>query len=146
MPGPISFRPTPAERAGLQRLARQRPGGKVSDVLRDLIRDRLPELANEADLIAALDESYRKLTIALTPSPTGAGLAVIDGAVPRSPDAPPVEQVAAVEAREHAGRVAVELVGRGEFEGCRVLLMIAPAGRRVRFEVVPSELTPAMPA
>jgi hypothetical protein len=127
--------------AGLRRLAEPQ-GGNVSRVLQELIAEKVGELAGEAELIGALDHAYRRLQISLSPSPAGA-LAVIDKAEQHTTDAPPVEQIAAVAAREHAGHVAVELVGVGDFAGTRVLLMVAPAGRRLRFEVLPSELTPA---
>jgi predicted transcriptional regulator len=140
--GPISFRPTDEVRAQLHRLARSR-GETVSAALKALIAERLPELAREDELIAAIDENWRKLTIAMSHSEAGP-LPVVVEVEPRTSDAPRLEDVAVVEARRRGDRVAVELVGRGEHAGARILLLVAPAGRSVRFEVIPSELTPAM--
>ena len=141
--GPISFRPTDEVRAQLHRLARSR-GETVSAAVQALIADNLPELAREHELIAALDASWVKLTIALSHSPAGPLPVVVD-VEPRTADAPPLESVAVVEARRRGPRVAVELAGRGEYAGTRILLMIAPAGRPLKFEIIPSQLTPAVP-
>jgi predicted transcriptional regulator len=138
---PISFRPSDDVRAQLHRLARSR-GETVSAAVKALIAERLPELAREDELIAALDASYAKLTIALSHSEAGP-LPVIVDVEPRAADAPALEEVAVVEARRRGERVAVELAGRGEYAGTRILLMIAPAGRAVKFEIIPSQLTPA---
>lgn len=137
----VNVRLTGQERTQLERIAQ--PSGSISAAVRSLIADRMPELAREGELIAALDECYAKLTIAVSPSQAGT-VPVVVKVDTRTVDAPALEEIAVVEARRRGDQVAVELVGRGEFEGCRVLLVVAPAGRSVKFEVVPSELTPAM--
>jgi hypothetical protein len=137
---PISVRLSPDERAGLRRVA---PGGTVSDAVKQLIADRLPELAREGELIAALDEAFRKLTIAVSPSQAGT-VPVVVKAERRTRDAPALEDLAVVEARRRGAQVAIELVGRGEFESTRIMLVVAPVGRRVKFEVVPGELASAV--
>lgn len=118
-------------------------GEKVSDVLRGLIREQLSELGRERVLIDALAERWTRLTIDLSWG-DGEPLPKVISAEPRSPDAPPLREICEVAARGRGAQVAIELVGRGSYEDCRVMLVVAPAGRSVRFEVVPAELTPAM--
>lgn len=138
----VTVRLSDEQSAGLRRIAEPR-GGNVSSVLQELIGEKIGELAREPELIAALDEAFRKLTIAVSPSRAGT-VPVVVKVDTRTVDAPALEDIAVVEARRRGDQVAVELVGRGEFDGCRVLLVVAPAGRRVRFEVVPGDLSPTM--
>lgn len=134
----VSVRMTEAERSQLARLG----DGNVSSAVRLLIAEKGPELVRESDLIGALDRLFRKLTIAVTALPDGTTEAIVK-AFPRSKESLDLAELAVVETRERGGQVAVELVGQGEYEGTRCLLVVLPLGRAVVFEVIPSELTPA---
>ena len=133
----VSVRLTPEQRAGLGRAARLR-GDNMSGVLTELIDAEIAGLSREAELIEAPNAAVTRFTVAVSKS----GLAVLEDVRPR-PDAEPLDEVARLETRRQGAQLAVEMVGLGEFEGCRVLLMVVPVKRSVRAEVVPSEIEPA---